>query len=376
MAFFLAPLALAASTVLALPEGSAGDPGPSDPAAPAGSSVDVSVTGVRVVPSPARFWEPPESTRKKKKPRPRATQIRRAEAQAKAESTASLEEEVFGDDGDTRDRGPAGSVRRTPPDDDDDDDERPSALTVIAPHLVSFGLGLSMVGRSFGFNTQLQSENSFPRAGMAAALEAFPLLRLGGVISHFGVGASFEREIGSAAVEQTDGGSLGYPVSEGRWSVDLRYAFLFGQRFVLMPLVGFGHSGFDVQRRTETTVPSMCTAMTTQVCLPDVAVSHMTVGASGRFAMTPQWGLSVGLAVLPAFGVSRARGGLGVEGAPSALGYAAEVAVAWQLLDWLSLRAALPVTRYGYSWSGPMAPYSSASETYYSLVVGAAVFTN
>jgi hypothetical protein len=356
-----APLALVAAVLLV--------------AGPAARAAEVSVTDVKVVAAApaAPLWAPPEPPRKKKKARPRTPEVKSAEAQAHAATTATLEAEVFGDGA----GGPDSSVRREArPADDDDADTRPTALPVIAPHRLSFALGASMVGRNFGFNTQLQGESTFPRAGMAAAVETFPFAFLKNFISRLGFAGSIEREIGSAGASQPDGGSLTYPVSEGRWSVDIRYAFIFGQRFVLMPLAGFGHSGYDVQRRTETTPPSGCASNATQVCLPDVAVSHATVGANARFALSPAWGLFGGLAVLPAFGVGRARGALGADAAPkSALGFSTEVGVAWQLLDWLSLRAAIPVERYGYSWSGPTVPYSSASETYYSLVVGATVFT-
>jgi hypothetical protein len=355
----IAPLALAASSLLAGPVAHQPDAG----------------EGARLVAAATPYWAPPESARKKKKPRPHATEVRSAETQAHAASTATLEAEVFGEDADDDTDGAAGTLRRQARPAMDDEDSRPTVLPVIAPRLLSLALGAALVGRSFGFNTQLQGENAFPRAGMVAALETFPFAFLHNFVSRLGFAGSIEREIGSAAVGQADGGSLGYPVSEGRWSADVRYAFFFGQRFVLMPLAGIGHSGYDVERRTETTPPSQCMATATQVCLPDSAVSHLTFGVNGRIAIGPAWGLSVGAAVLPAFGVGRARGQLGVEAAPSALGYSAEVGVAWQLLDWLNVRASVPVERYGYSWSGPTVPYRSASETYYSLVVGATAFT-
>jgi len=39
------------------------------------------------------------------------------------------------------------------------------------------------------------------------------------------------------------------------------------------------------------------------------------------------------------------------------------------------LRAALPVIHYGYAFSHRPLAYTSASETYYGVVVGATVFT-
>jgi hypothetical protein len=242
----------------------------------------------------------------------------------------------------------------------------------VQPRLLSLALGTSLVGRSFSFNVPLQKESAFPRPGLVAALEAYPLLRTGTWVATLGLGASFERDIGSASVTQADGGSLSYPVSQQRWAIDVRYAIPIRKRAVLVPLAGYGRQVYDIQRRVETTPPSMCASTSTTVCLPDATLSHFTLGAALRVAVTDEIGLSLDGAFLPAVNVGSR---LGAEAPASASGYSVEVAGSWLLLDWLALRAALPLQHYLYTWSSTTVMYHSASETYYGLVVGAAVFT-
>jgi len=129
-------------------------------------------------------------------------------------STEALEAQVFGEDTTPQVRKAAAPAQASDRDDQDgdgdeeEDDERPArgaAITlpaVIAPHLVAFGLGTSLMGRSFSFDAPLQPESSFPRGGLVAALESYPLLRARGWYARFGVGASFGTEIGSSGVAQ------------------------------------------------------------------------------------------------------------------------------------------------------------------------------
>ena len=155
----------------------------------------------------------------------------------------------------------------------------------------------------------------------------------------------------------------------------MRYALPLGERFLLVPLVGDGHAGYDLARRTQP-APSTCIATSTQVCLPDVQLSHVTLGLDARFAFTPSLAASLAAAYLPGFGLGRGTGQLGVESDASAQGVSTTLAVSWQLLDWLALRAALPVIHYSYTFSRRPLAYTSASETYYGVVVGATVFTH
>jgi hypothetical protein len=271
--------------------------------------------------------------------------------------------------------------------DDNDDDDNDDGSTgrhsgsgvadlppVIAPHLVSFGLGTALMGRSFSFNGPLQPESSSPRGGLSAQLESFPLLSHDGWFAALGLGASFDTEIGSAGVGQTDGGTLSYPVTQTRWGFDVRYALPWRDRFLIVPLLGIGHSGYNLERRAQP-APSTCPATSTQVCLPDVGVSHVNFGFDARAALTPKLSVSLSAAYLAGFGVGRGMGQLGAESDASAHGFSGALAISWQIIDWLALRAETPLTYYGYQFSRKGLSYSSASETYYGVVIGATVFT-
>jgi hypothetical protein len=353
------------------------------------------------------LWEQPESKKRDKAgegdgdgdgdrstARPRASSPSTAKARptggagpararsrsSSAKSTAVLEEEVFGPSPPTVKQRPArpgdADADRTGDRDRDDDreDGETQSLAVIAPRLVSLGVGTSLIGRSFHFNAPLQPESTFPRAGVALALESFPLRFMDNWVAGFGVGVSFAKEIGSAGARQADGGTLSYPISEQRWGVDVRYAVPLGQRFLLVPLFGYGSSTYEVQRRNQV-APSTCAGNSTQVCLPDVQLSHLTLGFDARMALAPLLAISAGAAFLPGFGLGKGMGALGSEADAVTRGFSGEVAFTWQLIDWLALRAALPVTHYAHQFSGRNLPYSSASETYYGAVVGATVFT-
>jgi hypothetical protein len=325
--------------------------------------------------APAPLWQPPEGTAAKSAP-PAATPAPRKhrtpakrDPAAAPKSTDALEAEVFGNE-------PTPTVRRPPADDDDRDETSGSARTratgnlpaIVAPHVIAFALGTALMSRSFHFDAPLQGDAGAPRAGLAAALEAFPLLSLDNVrLGRIGVGASFATEIGNAGIGQPDNGTLIYPFTETRWGFDVRYAIPLGQRFLLLPRLGYGHVSYDLERRNQP-APSLCTTTSTQVCLPDVQFSHLTLGLDARLALTPSVGLSLGLEYLPGFGLGHGAGQLGSESDASVQGMAGT-------LNWLALHASLPITHYSYGFNRRPLAYTSASETYYGLVVGATVFT-
>jgi hypothetical protein len=365
----------------------------------------------------APLWQPPEGARRPRRRRllPPASSTSpgtttgtttRDFGGTSSKSTEALEREVFGSSSGTGNsagvraqatptlrRGPARDRLRGRSRDDDDDqegdddgDDAPHGgphlgsdvadlPPVIAPHLVSFALGAALMGRSFQFNAPLQPEST-SRGGLAAEVESFPLLSRDGWYANLGVGASFASESGSAGIGQADGGTLSYPATQRRWALDVRYAFPFRDRFLVVPMFGYGHSGYDLERRSQP-APSTCAATSTQVCVPDVQVSHLTIGVDARALLTQTLALSLSAAFLPAFGVGRGGGQLGAEAPASARGFSGALAVSWQVMDWLALRASLPLIRYDYSFSGGtrQLSYSSASETYYGAILGATVFT-
>ncbi len=337
----------------------------------------------------APLWQPPEGAPAKSQapaaatpapaPAPRkhrTTPAKRDPASTANKSTEALEAEVFGADATPTVSRPAAAPGR-----DEETYGGPRARAtgnlpaVVAPHTIAFALGTALMSRSFHFNAPLQGDAGAPRAGLAAELEAFPLLSLENRwLARIGVGASLETEVGNAGIGQPDNGTLIYPFTERRWGFDVRYALPLGERFLLMPRLGYGHSGYDLERRGQP-APSLCTTTSTQVCLPDVQLSHLTLGLDARLALAPSVGLSLGLAYLPGFGLGRGVGQLGAESDASVQGIAGTLAASWQLLDWLALHASVPLTHYGYSFNRRPLAYTSASETYYGVVIGATVFT-
>jgi hypothetical protein len=317
---------------------------------------------------------------------------------ALSKSTDTLEAEVFGEPPPAVRRKPARHrahvVRRDVGDGDgdeaaddsadesedeeeeeDDDGAWAESLPVIAPRLFSLGVGTAFIGRSFRFDAPLQPESTFPRAGVAVDLETFPLSRLRGWLSGLGLGGSFATELGSAGINQADGGRLSYPITERRWDASLRYAIALGGHFVAVPMVGFGQSAYEVQRKSEL-APSACGSTATQVCLPDVHLSHLSFGAAARIAFNSSVGVALGAAYLLGFGLGKQTGELGSEATSSAArGVSAELALVWQVKDWLAVRVASPFVRYAYAFGGAGLPYRSATETYYGGILSATIFT-
>jgi len=258
-------------------------------------------------------------------------------------------------------------------DEEDDDDGPMEVMPVLLPRLVSLQLGISAFGRSFRFNTPLQNENSFPRIGGSVSLETYPLLLMsGGFYRRFGIGVVYERESGQAAVPQTNGSTVSFPVVQTRWHFDVRYPFNLGERVVVIPALGYGFSSFDL-RRTPPVNPSMCPAGTADACLPDITLSNLVADLHVRIAANESLSFSLNGGYLLGLSVNRSIGTIGGEAAPTVAGYHAELGSTFLLTSWLGLFGRLSYVHYGYTFTG--AAYKSAAETYYGGIVGVTVFT-
>ena len=94
----------------------------------------------------------------------------------------------------------------------------------------------------------------------------------------------------------------GYDFSQSRLAFDARYAIPAGEWVVVMPAVGYGRIGADLERMTPT-MPSMCGATSTEPCFADVVATylsmdlHIRVGFTPTFAMSLAGGYLLGLAV-------------------------------------------------------------------------------
>jgi hypothetical protein len=261
--------------------------------------------------------------------------------------------------------------------DAEDEAEEPlHSLPAIMPRLVWFSGGASALGRTFQFNTALQKESTFPRPGVAMALEAYPLIRMPrGWFKTIGIGASYALELGSAALLQNDGSAVSYPVRQQRWSVDVRYAIPLGERVVVIPALGYASSMFDLQRMTPVP-PSQCTNALMQPCLADVQTSALAADAHVRIAVTSELGLGASIGYLVGVGLGKSASQIGSEaGSATWSGYHGQVDASYLVSEWLALRFEVPFVSQSYKFSGGTTTYSSASESYYGVVFGAAVFS-
>jgi hypothetical protein len=259
------------------------------------------------------------------------------------------------------------------------DEARPiSSLPSILPRLVTFGIGGSVLRRSFAYDATLQGDTEFPRFGYRAALEAYPLLKLAGAVRTLGLGIWYAKEYGNAGSAQTDGSTISFPVNHGRWGFDLRYAIPLGERVVLVPAAGYGKTTVDLGRNMPTE-PLMCPAIpaTTAPCFGDVNASHLLVDFHIRIAATPMLAVSLGGGYLLGLSVEKGAGGIASQADASLKGFHAELGMSLLLNNVVALQAEIPFWRYGYSFStaagGAATP--AATDQYYGLVVGIAVMT-
>jgi hypothetical protein len=180
-------------------------------------------------------------------------------------------------------------------------------------------------------------------------------------------------EYGALGVRQQAGGpTVTFPVTQRRYAFDFRYAFIPGQRVVIVPALGLGNNTFNLKTNMPT-APSACTLAATLPCLAGVEATylvanlHLRVAATERLAVTLSGGYMLGLAV------GRGNGKIGQEQAPKMTGFHVEVGVNQMLLDWLAVRVAGSFVRHTFAFSGGV-PYASANETYFGGNAGLVLF--
>ena len=111
-----------------------------------------------------------------------------------------------------------------------------------------------MIRRSFAFNQAAQQGDTGFRLGYQLALESFPLVtQPNGWYRTIGIGAVYEKEYGDATHDAAGGMFNGYPFNQSRWGFDVRFAIPAGEWVVIMPALGYGRIGADLQRMNPTT---------------------------------------------------------------------------------------------------------------------------
>ena len=68
-----------------------------------------------------------------------------------------------------------------------------------------------------------------------------------------GIGAVYEKEYGDATHNATGGMFNGYPFNQSRLGFDVRFAIPAGDSVIVMPALGYGRVGADLQRSNPTT---------------------------------------------------------------------------------------------------------------------------
>ena len=253
------------------------------------------------------------------------------------------------------------------------------SLQPILPRVINFELGTSMQKRSFSYDLPtMQGDNSF-RFGYQIALEAYPMLKLpNGWFRTLGIGGSYAKEYGDAITERMSGMFTGYPVNQGRWGFDARYAIPVGERVVLMPALGYGNTSADLKRMSPLS-PSSCLTAETAPCFADIKTSyisadfHIRVAASETLGLSLSGGYLLGLGVAQRDGSDLRAGAGGDERVPRRGGrpHADQGLVC-------GLRR-VPFRRYSFAFGAPAEGttimYSSAGDTYVGATAGVAMFT-
>ena len=299
----------------------------------------------------------------------------RRPAAAEEEDEASSEDEEEDEDRPRPKRRRRVSEEEEEDDEEEDEDAPMASMPSVIPKLFSLEVGVGFIGRNFAYDTPMQKENTFPRLGLTAGIEAFPLLRFAhGWVKRFGIGIAVDAEFGAAALQQPNGASISFPVTQRRWVGDVRYAIVAGERVVFIPAVGVASDVFDLKTTGAGMPPSACSSTSTMPCLADVNSTSLIGGAQLRVALTDEVALSVAGGYIMGLSVSKAVGHIASERTTKMAGYTFEIGGSFMVKQWLAVRAAIPYTHYGYTFTGGTATYTKASETYYGLNLSAIVF--
>jgi hypothetical protein len=170
---------------------------------------------------------------------------------------------------------------------------------------------------------------------------------------------------------------MGYPLNQSRWGFDARYAIPAGDWVVIMPAVGYGHIGADLQRTTAV-APSDCTSTQGDPCFGDVSASYLSADVHIRVGLTPTVALSLSGGYFQGLGVSRGMDQITNQAPASMNGFHVDAGATMLLGDYFALQVAVPFRRYIFAFDAPTGStftYRGATDMYYGLIAGVAVLT-
>jgi len=305
-----------------------------------------------------------------------ATPKRRRPIKMDESAEESEDDSEEGDDED-EDRPKVTKRRKHVVEEEEADVEEPIALQPsVIPRLVSFELGPAMIRRSFAYDTAtLQGDKGF-RLGYQLAVEAYPFVsQMSGAHRTLGIGAYYEKQYGDATSTMPDGSFSGYGFNQSRWGFDARYGFPIGQWFLLMPALGYGRMGADLQRNAAVAPGNCMSAGGMPPCFGDVSAPYISADIHMRLGVTPQFALSLVGGYMLGLGVTRGDHQITAEAPATMRGFHVEAGAMFLIKDWLAVQAMIPFRRYSFAFDGMGLTYKSAADTYYGVMGGLAVFT-
>ncbi len=290
------------------------------------------------------------------------------------------DDEAQGEDDDDEDGAKVVKKRKRVVEEEDDDveDVIPS-LPPILPRLINFELGTSMQKRSFSYDLPtMQGDSSF-RIGYQIGLEAYPLMtQPNGWFRTLGIGGSYAKENGDAITQGMSGMFTGYPVSQGRWGFDARYAIPVGEHVVLIPALGYGNMSADLKRMSPL-APSSCLTAETAPCFADIKTSYVSADFHIRVAATEALAVSLSGGYLIGLGVAGGMDQISAQAPAEMKGFHVEAGARFMIKDWFAVYAAVPFRRYSFTFGAPSAGttimYRAAADTYVGATAGIALFT-
>ena len=285
-----------------------------------------------------------------------------------------------GDEEDDEDRPKVVKRRKRVVEEEDEEAEPIASQPSIIPRLFNFGIGGAMIRRSFAYDVATQQGDKGVRLGYALALESFPLVsQPSGWYRTLGIGLQYEKQYGDATYNEPMTGMFnGYDFSQSRLAFDARLAIPAGEWVIVMPAVGYGRIGADLERTTPS-MPGQCTSTSTEPCFADVVATylsmdlHIRVGFTPTFAMSLAGGYLLGLAV----GKGTDQITAGLPGG-SMKGFHVDIGASALITDWLAVQATIPIRRYSIALDAPTSgtpAYRGATDWYYGLIAGIAVMT-
>jgi hypothetical protein len=257
------------------------------------------------------------------------------------------------------------------------DVEEPIALQPsVIPRLVSFEVGPAMIRRSFAYDTATLQGDKGVRLGYQLAVEAYPFVtQMSGAHRTLGIGAYYEKQYGDATATMPDGSFSGYGFNQSRWGFDARYGFPIGQWFLLMPALGYGHMGADLQRNQAVAPGNCMSAGGMPPCFGDVSAPFISADIHMRLGVTPQFALSLVGGYMLGLGVTKGDHQITAEAPATMRGFHVDAGATFLIKDWLAVQAVVPFRRYSFAFDGTGLAYKSAADMYYGVMGGLVVFT-